>query len=366
MKTMMVIVMLALSAIVSSVTDLEFAYINNTFYYSLNKHFYGRGFQVLYGLLGILNRHQIPDLIASVGHLTDDLMWEKHNFGFWNDTGVDYILPEFDFWGHPDFRAPPYQYMFEALQVGLPIYTERLNMCFWSGSIRQRGYLRGMYLNCPSPKTRLQYHLVKEMELTAGKLTNISVKSLQFDFRLHRQYQFYIYLFGTSWSSSLKRIASLGGVLLMPDKDPYESFVSLKLKECVNCVMYYSLNATNFCPSVEAAMVNKTVQEFETMAKNLNDFMRRSFSFEQVYKYMAETFTKFSADQRKNPINYTVTNGELHVGGKVFKQLTCKQLIAMHKETFDIKKGWQLDYWYNPDNCDFDEEKLKYINYVSI
>lgn len=130
----------------------------------------GRGYQILYGLLGIQNHHIIPNIYGSIGHLSDDRTYDLHTFGFWNEGSVSYLLPEFDFWGHVDFRLPPHQYLFEALEVYSPSYSERINKCFWTGTVRQRGYLRGMFLNCPSPNLELIVYPIKDVELHSSTL----------------------------------------------------------------------------------------------------------------------------------------------------------------------------------------------------
>ena len=53
------------------------------------------------------------------------------------------------------------------------------------------------------------------------------------------------------------------------------------LKECVNCVLYYSTNATNFCDSIDLAMRTKTPKEYEEMAMNLHNFMKTNFAFDR-------------------------------------------------------------------------------------
>ena len=169
------IIILLLIQTVIATPDFEFAYINNTLYYNINFHFYGRGYQILYGLLGIQNHYTIPNIYGSIGHLSDDRTYDLHTFGFWNERSVSYLLPEFDFWGHVDFRLPPHQYLFDALQVYSPSYSERINKCFWTGTVRQRGYLRGMFLNCPSPNLELIVYPIKDVELHSSTLIGHSL-----------------------------------------------------------------------------------------------------------------------------------------------------------------------------------------------
>ena len=105
---------------------------------------------------------------------------------------------------------------------------------------------------------------------------------------------------------------------------------------------------------------------------------------------MHELFSKVSKlqSEEKQFVNYSIINENLHINGKSLKPITCLQLLEMHKTYIPVSKQWMLDMWYvtyvffepshsqthklthsiryKPDNCDFNVEKMNYINYVSI
>ena len=165
--------------------------------------------------------------------------------------------------------------------------------------------------------------------------------------------QYHIYLWGNTWSTSLKRLLLTNSVVFLPAVNPHESFVSVLLAEgCKDCFLYY--DADNLCTSVMEQLNQTTDTTAQQMAQRMTDFARSALSLSNVLHYMANTLkTIASSGTAPFPNNTVVTPiaaagaddspEELQIDGRVLRRVTCASLKASHKKmTHEHGTSWQV------------------------
>ena len=189
------------------------------------------------------------------------------------------------------------------------------------------------------------------------------------DLRHMTAHKYTIYLWGRSWSTSLKRLALAGGALLMPAANPYESYVSRQLAECEGCVVDFDASApARLCDAIAAALRNVSDAEAERRAARLAAFVRQRLSLEPMLRYAAGVLGDLAA--RNGPL----PPHALEDGGAVLRfqgaeaaplrRVECAAVKAAHRMRLGHAAGWQVDAWLD-DDCE-PRPEVPYLKYVAL
>lgn len=186
-----------------------------------------------------------------------------------------------------------------------------------------------------------------------------SFKPVSADIRRLQRYKYLIYLWGRSWSSSIKRLLISGSVVFLPAENPHESFVTSRLAGCSGCFLKYDYNA--ICASVLEQKIKTNDTVAQQLATRANSFMKTAFSMASVLAYMADTLRALTTSSMGVPFpngthtNYGSNGGadELHIDGKILQRVTCMGLKHDHRKLLVNQSiAWQIDEWFD-DLCDF-------------
>lgn len=208
------------------------------------------------------------------------------------------------------------------------------------------------------------YQQVHNNTMTKDFLLNASnnYKPLHMDARQRMKYKYGIYFNGITWSSSFKRIASAGNVLIVPVYNQYESLFTYLLEtKCPNCFLTYNESATEkeFCDHILKLIHHNSKpshdKKSKLMAEALFKFIDKYFSLEYVLGNMFETFQIISSQQSTDYIKSCVKNGKM-------EKYDCKKLREDHNPGDRLK--WQYDEWYTK-NCIMKLDST-YLNYTSL
>ena len=189
------------------------------------------------------------------------------------------------------------------------------------------------------------------------------LKPVSADLRRLQRYKYLIYLWGHSWSSAIKRLLISGGVVLMPFKNPHESFVTSRLANCTGCFLRYNANdPDSLCASILTRLNRTSDSTAEQMAARTNDFAKAAFNMPSILRYMSDTLRALAPPAGipfPDGASVTPVTGasdipdELHIGGKTLPRVTCAGLISSHKALIGNRGlAWQLDEWFD-ENCQF-------------
>lgn len=187
------------------------------------------------------SKYSIPHVLGGISIVDEPPTRGPSNaplFSFTRLSGSKYpplLFPDFDFFGYPDVWVPPFDTVVsEFLRTNIP-WKDKVNKAFWSGTINSR--VRKGALQCaPSfPRSVKIERINTDLYMHNSTLNNImavrlkkfesiisispeerAYKNKHQDLRKLQRYRYNLYLPGTSWSSSLKRIIATGGAVMIP------------------------------------------------------------------------------------------------------------------------------------------------------
>ena len=263
-----------------------------------------------------------------------------------------------DYWGWPEAWLAPYPIYMAAMRRDMPSWDHRHNSVFWSGEIILSP-TRRVYNACSNRFKReivckkINWFKARLVHNTGPFASARSYKPVSMDSRHKLHYKFHIYIEGVTWSSSLKRMLGSGGVLILPEPNMHESYVTNSLRErCKDCYLTYIHHKdikTTLCNElvsiVRANDLNSSTNEISRrMAQNTLDFERAAFSYNETVRYMFDTLVDLS---------HTNSDAKEYIKRHKLKLYTCDVLRLEHRENIlkILKKDvfWQYDEWYDSD-----------------
>ena len=189
------------------------------------------------------------------------------------------------------------------------------------------------------------------------------------DLRRMTAHKFAIYLWGRSWSTSLKRLALAGGALLLPAANPYESYVSRQLAECDGCVVEFDASdPARLCDAVTQALRNVSDAEAERRAARLAAFVRQRLSLEPMLRYAGGVLRDLAA--RNGPLPPHVLDADGAVlrfqGAEAapLRRVECAAVKTAHRMRLGHAAAWQVDAWLD-DACE-PLPQVPYLKYVAL
>ena len=181
-----------------------------------------------------------------------------------------------------------------------------------------------------------------------------------------------MYLWGNTWSSSIKRQLVSGAAVLVPEPNPHETYITVKLSRgCPGCVI--PVDPARLCESSEAQLGNLSDSDLARKGAETAAFARRTFSNQALLAYMNATLTSLAssgvpfpataAAAARSADGNTQVPEILNLEGKRLRLITCQGLKQMHRENLGKGRAWQVDEWYD-DVCDL--KFTGYLRYTSI
>jgi Glycosyl transferase family 90 len=237
-------------------------------------------------------------------------------------------------------------------------WDHRHSSVFWSGEIILSP-TRRVYNACSNRFKqevvckRVNWSKARGVYSTGPFASAKSYKPISMDSRQKLHYKFHIYIEGVTWSSSLKRMIGSGGVLILPDPNMHESFITKALDEsCKHCYMTYSNHKgikSTLCDELVSIVRNNDLNSSSNeinrrMASNLLDFERDVFSYNETVRYMYDTLVQLSLANR---------DAKSYIKRHNLKHYSCDVLRAEHRDNLIkiLNKDvfWQYDEWYDSD-----------------
>ena len=333
--------------------DLDFAVVGGELFSRINSEFEDRGDHALYTLVQVLAEGGVPDVRASMGNLQSDAL-QLETFSMWRppNATAPLLWPDHDYSGWAFAWIPPHDVVAHELARHMPTWEHRNRDVFWSGAGLNN--LRRKFGDCSTQHPESIYadfikwdNLRSDVNLPFVK-TGERTKPMDADLRKLTQHKFLIYLWGNSWSSSLKRLAAAGAVLLLPERDPFESWASLSLRRCRDCFLLY--DAENICESVQAAVGKVSDEAAQAMAQRLNAFTMAELSEASARRFIRDQLNELGARQPLTNITVLPGISVTFADGLILPHITCGGIKVAHKKKLGQGLEWQVDAWLD-DNC---------------
>jgi hypothetical protein len=188
--------------------------------------------------------------------------------------------------------------------------------------------------------------------------SRVQIKPIAGDLRKMASFQFGIYLYGRTWSSTLKRIAAAGVALVMPRPAMYEDLTSYLLDSCENCTYKFNMNSPDLCRELNDLVLRTTDNDARARAAISTQLVMREMSLDSVEAYMFHTLKRISRNQNLTRL----TPVELEAVG--FERVTCNFLKNSYKGVLDRGLVWQLEEWADNNTCAFKD--TRYLGSVPI
>ena len=366
---------------------LQFAFVGGALYSRLTVEWEDRGDHALYTLLQLQRRGQQPDVHASLGGVAGDGSGaaEGASLSFWcpadnpggsNATSTLLLWPDHDFSGWASAWIAPHDAFAAALDAGAPPWAKRRGSVHWTGAL-VGGELRPAFVACSAAQPNVFAADVvdwaqlrkRPAPLPFAPNRQASLKPLAGDLRRMTAHKYAIYLWGRSWSSSLKRLALAGGALLMPAANPYESFVSRTLAECAGCVIEFDASdPARLCDAVTHALRNVSDAEAELRATRLAAFVRERFALEPVLRYAGGVLRDLADRNGPLPPHALEDDGAVlrfrGAEAAPLQRMDCAAVKAAHRMRLGHAAAWQVDAWLD-DDCEPLRE-VPYLKYVAL
>ena len=350
-------------------SDMDFAYYNGSLYASLYSQFEDRGDQTLYLMLQITQGSMtpLPNLIASMNNLKTDLRVDG-TFNYWRPPGTNHpIFPDWDWLGWAASFIAPYPAIADEFIKQGPPWEQRSNNLFWTGT--NLSAIRSSYIKCSQDHSeRIKVSVVKrEALLGTPPLPFLKpkhgIKKAVLDLRKLLGHRFLIYLPGSTWSTSLKRIVAAGATVFKPLRPHYESITDIILKDCHNCFLYY--NHDNLCSSLINILNKITDVQAKGYAERLSRFVSVNFNISRVREFALRELIRYAASH-PFPKNVIAKDDKLYFPSTnlTLDKVTCASIKKSHASHIGPDKTWQIDEWFD-DECDL-RSKLSYLSYVPI
>jgi hypothetical protein len=356
---------------------LIFAFYNNELYTQMdnqNEHF---GYETIYGMLQLRNRHQVPNVFSSInGGLTCDAA--GGDFSFWNPNGTNASLlwPGSDTWGRALQHFPPLELVMKQFALEESDWLHRSNELYWSGG---QGFgdlgARDRYRECARTHPA---HFVADTiawggdnAYDAGGFVDKFIKPHTHDLRKLMRHKFNIYIRGNTWSQSYKRVLQSGAVVFVPRNNPHDTFYTRIMERCVDCVLEYDVD--DICVSVLKHLHGMNLTAMKQRAARTRDFVRTEFRLDKLYEGMLAELRKHLA-REPFPDDAVLEGDVLTLGGGVrLNRTTCASNMAEHENWVGAmhtrpqslgKHSWQLREWYDAQSCNLRD--TRYLSYVAI
>jgi hypothetical protein len=338
------------------------AYIPNDYTIFESPYNHERGLATLIGIMELLSNYpNLPNAVIAVDGIDNDA-WLSSSCSFWRYPGDEKTLlwPDHDYFGRIDTWLYPHPVIdLKMRQEMIPI-KQRLHQVFWQGGIKNAfdsGHIRSQFEACAIKyPSRFVVRNVDWSELrnshSDSELTSNGkrFKPIVGDNRNLLRYKFIIYLWGTSWSTALKRMMISGGILIMPNPNPYESYFSWVLGKCVNCYMEFNqtLRGSELCEYLSTLISSKSDEELQVMADNLLEFTRIHFSLQPTLKYMAHVVHALA----KHTSGHVPSRAVLK---EHYFKVNCswieKQYLSLASDRVFASTVWQFYEFYNRSTC---------------
>ena len=246
---------------------------------------------------------------------------------------------------------------------------------YWTGAL-VGGELRPAFAACAAAKPSVfaadvidWAKLRKRDPLPFAPHKQAALKPSAGDLRHMTAHKYAIYLWGRSWSTSLKRLALAGGALLMPAANPYESFVSRQIAECDACVIDFdATEPAKLCLAIERALRNVSDAEAERRAARLGAFVRQRLSLEPMLVYAGGVLRELAERNGPLPPHALEDDGAVlrFQGAEAapLRRVDCAAVKAAHRMRLGHAAAWQVDAWLD-DDCE-PRPEVPYLKYVAL
>jgi hypothetical protein len=232
---------------------LHFAFVGGALYARLTTEWEDRGDHALYTLLQLARAAAagedlggVPDVRGALGAVAGDTSGttDGATLSFWRPANATTPLlwPDHDFSGWASAWIAPHDALAAALDADAPPWAKRRGSVYWTGAL-VGGALRPAFAACAAAQPAaftadvIDWSKLRARDPLPFAVHRQALKPMGGDLRHMTAHKYVVYLWGRSWSSSLKRLALAGAALLVPSRNPFESFVSQQLAECVGCVV---------------------------------------------------------------------------------------------------------------------------------
>ena len=241
---------------------------------------------------------------------------------------------------------------------------------------------RIQYEDCVESHDRLKGNYIRFFDAPRGDkdnnfLPDKGLKPIKGDQRYLLRYKFLIYMWGATWSGSLKHLLASGAVVLLPRHNPHETYTTRKMEACPDCFLYY--DPEDVCNSVIQVIESKTDADLEAHASRLHTFVLRELSIDvlliDMYKIMEDLPLPFPSPSLVLHQEDSDGNSKLTIGGMVLMKMDCAQIKLSHRKRLKalakaqgLKEGmsaaWQIDEVFD-DNCNIQKD-IEYLRYLPL
>lgn len=276
--------------------QLHFAFYQNKLYYNIETSFAQRAIQTLMGLVNLKSHQIIPDASGTIfGSIVGDGDGPVGTISGFRAPGDTHTLlwPDGDYFSWAAINIPPLPTVMAHFEKEMPVWEDRGTTIFWTGAFSGGRGVRESYAACAKAHSHAMHF--DQVDWSQMKHGPNHMKSMAMDFRHLLQHRFNAYIWGNSWSSSMKRILISGGVVLMPNPNLHETMETMMLKECENCVLYYDSRPDKLCESMLNEVAQISDRRASTMAARLQNFSFTKFRLESVHEFMMDVL------RQKNP-----------------------------------------------------------------
>lgn len=346
--------------------DMTFAFKNGKLYAKIDHQFETRALSVLLYLLD-MDGAAVPDMVGHVHTLWQDSPAPStpNSFGCYRTVGgAQMLLPDWDLYGWPETWVAPWPHTMQAMSEALIPWERRVRAAFWTGA--HTSDIRKVYSSCQNPTIVADviewHHLRREASLPF--ITGVNkLKPISGDLRRHTNYKFVVYLHGNAFSSSLKRVASAGAVLLLPDDvNSFETIISKMITaDCPTCFLTYDHN--DVCGSIIKAMNSITDAEAKSMADRLHTFIKESVTVQKLMDKTIEEMRR-NAENAKPVVMWANETEANFDDGLKLPRILCANIQKYFKDSVSAHQFWQIDAWFDT-NCKM-KPTADYLAYTAI
>lgn len=312
------------------------------------KSFQSRGAFIRLGIYLMHTESPLPPVYAGYGGASRDGYRRgfdrKPFFSFSRASGARFPLlwPDVDTYGWPESWIAPHSVVQEILRAESLPWEQRQSKLFWPGVAMTP--VRRAVEDCAVRRPFAVVHQKPDWIAWQGGSGN-ATKPPAGDLRALLSHRFLISLPGREGSSSsLKRAACSGGVLIMPRSPPFVDPAARALQTCPDCwAPLDANNVTGICDSLLETRRSLSGAAGEQMAARLAAFAETHLSTAAYEAYGRAALSGLSRIQRH------VSDKLLLAAG--FKRVTCELVVADLRREVAPQFWWQVPLWYNLTTC---------------
>jgi hypothetical protein len=357
---------------------LHFAFVGGALYARLTTEWEDRGDHALYTLLQLARRGGVPDVRGALGAVAGDTSGaaDGATLSFWRPANATTPLlwPDHDFSGWASAWIAPHDALAAALDADAPPWAKRRGSVYWTGAL-VGGELRPAFAACAAAQPAaftadvIDWSKLRARDPLPFAAHRQALKPLAGDLRRMTAHKYVVYLWGRSWSSSLKRLALAGAALLVPASNPFESFVSQQLAECAGCVVEYDASdPARLCAAIADALRNVSDAEAAQRAARLGAFVRQRLRHEDVLRFAKSVLDDLVALNGQLPAHELEGDGAtLRIRGQEeapLRRVDCAAAKTAHRMRLGHAAAWQVDAWLD-DDCE-PHTQVPYLKYVAL